>query len=145
MTSSSSSSTFYVHFSMHARVGRFPHIAPLHLTRSSAQYLSKPRRSMSFFTHSFQVFLLLPFRLTPSTSKFRQADTQSLSHLRSRCPNHLSLPLLTTSATASTFKRLYNSLLDILFFSVTPHIHRTIIFSALSNLNRSSIYLFSTE
>src|SRR5664279_3816890 len=39
---SSSSSSFYVHFSMLARVGRSPHMHPLHLTRLSAQSLFKP-------------------------------------------------------------------------------------------------------
>src|SRR5512139_837469 len=126
---------------MHARVGWIPHIKPLHLTRSCAQSHSKPRCFKSFFTHSPQVFLLLPFCLSPSTSKYLQADTQSLSLLRSRCPNHLSLPRLTTSDTSSTFKRLYTSLLDILFFRVTLHIHRTIILSALPNLCISSIFV----
>src|SRR5664279_487689 len=75
--SSSSSSSFYVHFSMLARVGRPPHMHPLHLTRSSAQSLFKPSETMSFLTHFPHVFLLLPFRLAPSTSKSLQTDTQS--------------------------------------------------------------------
>src|SRR5664279_6520989 len=123
---------------MLARVGRFPHMNPLHLTLSSAQSLFKPSETMSFLTHSLHVFLLLPFRLTPSTSRSLQADSQSSGLLRSRWPNHLSLPRLTTFDTASTSKRLCNSTLDILFFRVTPHIHLTIIFSALSNLYISS-------
>src|SRR5664279_1916323 len=84
LVSSSSSSSFYVHFSMLARVGRPPHMHPLHLTRSSAQSLFKPSETMSFLTHSPHVFLLLLFRLAPSTSKSLQADTQSSGLLRSR-------------------------------------------------------------
>src|SRR5664279_597037 len=72
---SSSSSSFYVHFfhvSTGWTVGRFPHMHPLHLTRSSAQPLFKPSETTSFLPHSPHVFLLLPFRLTPSTSSSLQ-------------------------------------------------------------------------
>src|SRR5664279_660980 len=82
--SESSSSSFYVHFSMLARVGRPPHMHPLHFTRSSAQSLFKPSETISFLTHSPHVFLLLPFRSLLPTSKSLQADTQSSGLLRSR-------------------------------------------------------------
>ena len=70
-----------------------------------------------------QVFLvLLPLLFGPTTSKFLQMDTQSSSAFHSRCPNHLSRPRLTTSATPSTPNRSFNSLLDILFLRLIPHI-----------------------
>ena len=56
---------------------------------------------MSSFTstHSFQVLL---FHLLHLASTFLQADTQSSTLLCSRCPNHLNLPRLTTSAALCT-------------------------------------------
>ena len=57
--------------------------------------------------HSFKVFLFLPLLLAPATSTFLQDDTQSSTLLRSRWPNHLNLPCLTTSATLCTPRRLY--------------------------------------
>src|SRR3989442_667665 len=56
---------------------------------------------MSSFTHSIHVFLGLPFLTPPTTSKFLHLETQSSASLRSTCPNHLSLPRLTTSSTPS--------------------------------------------
>ena len=61
--------------------------------------------------------------------------------LRSRCPNHLNLPRLTTSATLSTPRRLYKSTLRFLSFSDTPHIHLTIIRSVLSRLCRFAFFI----
>ena len=46
-----------------------------------------------------------PLHHQPSAS----ADTQSSTLLRSRCPNHLNLPRLTTSATQLIPRRLYKS------------------------------------
>ena len=43
-----------------------------------------------------------PLTSRPATSTFLQADSQSSTLLRSRCPNHLNLPHLTTSATLCT-------------------------------------------
>ena len=76
--------------------------------------------------------------LTPATTKFLQADTQSSPFLRSTCPNHLNLPRLTTYATLWTPKRLYKASLRFLSFRDTPHIHLTIMRSALSRLCRFS-------
>ena len=67
-------------------------------------------------THCSQVFLLLPRPLVPSTTNPRQADTQSSTLLRSRCPNHLNLPRLTTSATQLIPRRLHKSSLRLLSF-----------------------------
>src|SRR6184192_610057 len=54
---------------------------------------------MSSFTHSIHVFLGLPFLTPPTTTKFLHLETQSPASLRSTCPNHLSLPRLTTLST----------------------------------------------
>ena len=70
---------------------------------------------MSSFTHCSHVFLLLPRPLAPSTTSLLQADTQSSTLLRSRCPNHLNLPRLTTSATQLIPRRLHKSSLHCTF------------------------------
>src|SRR5208282_6090491 len=57
------------------------------------------------------------------------ADTQSSGCLRSTCPNHLSLPRLTTTETHSISSRLNSSTLSFLSLSLTPHIHLIIILS----------------
>ena len=77
----------------------FAHMKSLHTSLNTAHSGCKPSTFMSSSTHSFQVFLFLPLHLAPATSTFLQADTQSSTLLRSRCPNHLNLPHLTTSAT----------------------------------------------
>ena len=92
------------------------------------------------FTHSLQVFLPLPLFFSPTTSTFLQADTQSSPLLRSTCPNHLNLPPLTTSAMLWTVtpKRMYKTSLCSLSFRDIPHIHLTIIRSALSRICKFS-------
>ena len=109
---------------------------PLHISLNIAHSGCKPSAFISSFTHSYQVFLPLPAHLTPATTTFLQADTQSSSLLRSTCPNHLNLARLTTSSTLCTPKRLYKSTLRFLSFSETSHIHLTIIRSVLSRLCR---------
>ena len=65
----------------------------------------KPSSFMSSFTQCSHVFLLLPRPLAPSTTNLLQADTQSSTLLRSRCPNHLNLPCLNhISNTVNTFE-----------------------------------------
>ena len=117
-----------------------PYEVPPHTSLNTAHSECKPNTFMSSSTHSFQVFLFLPLHLTPATSIFLQADTQSSTLLRSRCPNHLNLLRLTTSSTLCTPKRLYKSTLRFLSISYTPHIHFTIIRSILSGLGRFSFF-----
>ena len=73
---------------------------------------------MSSLTHCSHVFLLRPRPLVPSTTNPLQASTL----WRSRCPNHLNLPRLTTSATQLIPRRLHKSSLRFLSFKDTPHI-----------------------
>ena len=65
---------------------------PLHISLNTAHSGCKPSAFISSFTHSYQVFLPLPAHLTPATTTFLQADTQSSPLLCSTCPNHLNLP-----------------------------------------------------
>src|SRR5450432_3420633 len=94
----------------------------LHKTLSFVMSVFNPPFLMSSLTHSRQVFLPLPFFLFP-TIRFLHGDTQSSFSFRSTCPNHLNLPLLTTSVTSTIPKRDRNLSLGILFFKVTTHIH----------------------
>ena len=82
----------------------------------------------------------MPWHFAPTISKCLQEDTQSLLPLRSTCPNHLNLPCLTTTVTASTFKRLFKSSLDILLLRLVPHIHLTIMRSVLFSRCISSAF-----
>src|SRR5881296_2193085 len=84
---------------------------------------------MSFFTHCIHVFLPPPFFTPPTTSKFLHLETQSSASLRSTCPNHLSLPRLTTSSTPSIPSPSLSSSLGLLSFRVTADIHLTILIS----------------
>src|SRR5881296_1352132 len=88
---------------------------------------------MSSCTHFIHVFLFPPFLTPPTTSKRRHSETQSSAHLRSTCPNHLSLPRLTTLSTLSIPKPFLRSLV-LLSFNVTPDIHLTMLFSVLTSL-----------
>src|SRR6266568_7498515 len=102
---------FYVRESMLERVRRFSLNKPLHISRSLAHSAFNPFIFMSPFTHSHQDFFPLPRNLDPIPAIDLQADTQSDAFLCSRCPNHLSLPLLNTTPTPSKPNRLYSSTL----------------------------------
>ena len=77
-----------------------------------------PCNYMLSFTQSLQVFLPLSTHLTPATTTL-QADIQSSTPQCSKCPNHIILPRLTTSATLSTP-------IDLLSSNEIPQIHLTI-------------------
>jgi len=84
---------------------------------------------MSFLTQSHQVFFGRPLCLIPSTSHVIQRLTQSLSSLRSTCPNHLNLLFLIIKLTGCNPKSSLSSSLFFLSFSLTPHIHLIILIS----------------
>src|SRR3989442_11749598 len=96
---------------------------------------------MSFFTHSIHVFLALPFLSPPTTFKFLHLEAQSSASLCSTCPNHLSLPRLTTLSTPTIPSPTLSSSLDLLSFRVTSDIHLTILFSVLTSLCISSTFI----
>src|SRR6188768_4321987 len=114
---------FSVCFSMHARLRRFTKFFLLHNFLSWASPTLKPKSFMSLLTHCNHVFLPLPLPTFPTTSTFEHFLTQSSSAFLSTCPNHLNLPSLTISVTASILRRFLSSSDVILFFRVTPHIH----------------------
>src|SRR3989441_12732173 len=96
---------------------------------------------MSSFTHSIHVFLDLPFLTPPTTTKFLHLEIQSPASLRSTCPNHLSLPRLTTLSIPTIPSLLLSSSLDLLSFRVTPDIHLTMLFSVLTSICISSTFI----
>src|SRR6266536_5095162 len=108
----------------------------LQVTRFCASSFRNVSFLISSTTHSCHVFLPLPF--SPSTTVALHAATQSSLFLCSTCPNHLNLPCRTTSNTHSIPNRLNNSSFVFLSFNVTPHIHLTIILSALSTYSRGT-------
>src|SRR5437867_5163109 len=112
-----------------------PTIESLQYILSCASSFLSPNSSMSSFTHFIHVFLFPPFPTPPTTSKRRHSETQSSAPLRSTCPNHLSLPRLTTLSTLSIPKPILRSLVLLLSFSVTPDIHLTMLFSVLTSLH----------
>src|SRR6188768_697134 len=116
-----------------------PKIFLFHNCLSWASPTLKPKSFMSLVTHCNHVFLPLP--TFPSTSTFVHFLTQSSSAFLSTCPNHLNLPHLTISVTASILRLFLSSSDVIIFFRVTPHIHLTIIFSVLSYLCLSSTFM----
>src|SRR6266446_5623800 len=113
----------------------------LHWARSCAISGFILRFLISSFTHSCQIFLPLPLPTFPSTSIFLHEVTHSSPSMRSKCPNHRSLPLLTTSVTHSKPNLLINSSLITLSDRVTPHVLLTIALSVRSNLLASSTFI----
>ena len=58
---------------------------PIHISLNTAHSGCKPSSFLSSFTRSIWVFLPLPAHLTPATTTFLQADTQSSPLSRSTC------------------------------------------------------------
>ena len=108
-----------------ARVRCFADMRLLHISLNTTHRVQTKLIHIIIYTLSPSL-PALPAHLTPATTTFLQADTQSSPHLRSTCPNHHNLPRLTTSATLWTAKRL-----QILSFNKTLHIHLAIIRSRL--------------
>ena len=101
----------------------------LHLQRSTASSLFSLRAWQSSRSTSFQVLFRLPLGLEPSTSYSMHFFTQS-SSFRSTCPYQRSLFCCNINAMSSTPSLSLSSLLGSLSFSLTPHIHLTILISA---------------
>ena len=73
-------------------------------------------------TQLIHIFLPLHAHLTPATTTFLQADTQSSSLLRSTCSNHLNLPHLIHALNLQKTVQIHSALPS---FSDTSHIHLT--------------------
>ena len=72
-----------------------PDMWPLQTSMNTAHSECKPSSTVSSFTHSLHVFLPLPTHLTPATTTFLQADTQSSPFLRSTCRSNKTLFIFT--------------------------------------------------
>ena len=103
----------------------------LHLLRHTASSVFNPRALQSFSTISLQVFFGLPLGLVPPTLYSIHFFTQSLSSFRSTCPYHRNLFRCSTEIMSSNWSLPLNSLLGTLSCNFTPHIHLTILISAL--------------
>ena len=102
----------------------------LHLQRSMASSLFSLRAWQSSRSTSFQVLFGLPLGLEPSTSYSMHFFTQSSSSFRSTCPYQRSLFYCNINAMSSIPSLSLSSLLGSVSFSLTPHIHLTILISA---------------
>jgi len=112
----------------------------IHLLWSVASSLFNQRASQSFSTISVQVFFGLPLGLAPSTSYSMHFFTQSLSSFRNTCPYHRNLFHCSTEIMSSNPSLSLNPLVGILSCSFTPHIHLTILISALWSASSFSSY-----
>ena len=121
-------------------VSRLPLILLLHFL-SCASFQDRPKLSTSFLQYN-QVFFGRPLCLIPSTSHVIQRLTQSLSFLRSTCPNHLNL-LFIIKLTGSNPKSYLSSSLFFLSFSLTQHnhIHLIILISVRFSFNSCSTFI----
>ena len=105
-------------------------ISFFHLLWSIASSLFKLRAWQSFCTTSFHVLFGLSLGMEPSTSYSIHFFTQSVSSFRSICPYHRSLFCCSINIISSTPSLSLNSLLGTLSFTLTLHIHLTILTSA---------------
>ena len=105
-------------------------ISFFHLPRSIASSLFKLHAWQSFCTTSFHVLFGLPLGLESSTSYSIHFFTQSVSSFRSTCPYHRNLFCCSINIISSIPSLSLNSLLGTLSFTLTLHIHLTILISA---------------
>jgi len=105
-------------------------ISFFHLPWSIASYLFKLRAWRSFCTTSFHVIFGLPLGLETSTSYSIHFFTQLVSSFRSTCPYHPNLFCCSINIISSLPSLSLNSLLGTLSFTLTLHIHLTILISA---------------
>ena len=105
-------------------------ISFFHLPRSITSSLFKLRAWQSFCTTSLHVLFGLPLGLEPSTSYSIHFFTQSVSSFRNTCPYHHNLFCCSINIISSIPSLSLNSLLVTLSFTLTLHIHLTILISA---------------
>jgi len=101
-----------------------------HLPRSMTSSLFKLHAWQSFCTTSVHVLFGLPLVLEPSTSYSIHFFTQSLSSFCNTCPYHRNLFCCSINIISSIPSLSLNSLLGTLSFTLTLHIHLTILISA---------------
>ena len=107
-------------------------ISFFHLPRNIASSLFKLRAWQSFCTTSFHFHVLfgLPLGLEPSTSYSIHFFTQSVYSFHSTCLYHCNLFRCSINIISSIPSLFLNSLLGTLSFTLTLHIHLTILISA---------------
>jgi len=105
-------------------------ISFFHLPRSIASSLFKLRAWQSLYTTSLHVLFRLPLGLEPYTSYSIYFFTQSVSSFRSKCSYHRNLFCCSVNIISSIPSLSLNSLLGTLSFTLTLHIHLTILISA---------------
>jgi len=105
-------------------------ISFFHLPRSVASTLFKLRAWQSFRTTSLHVLFGLPLGLEPSTSYSTHFFTQSESSFRNTCLYNHNLFCCSINIISSIPSLFLNSLLGTLSFTLTLHIHLTILISA---------------
>ena len=104
-------------------------ISFFHLPRSIASSLFKLHAWQSFCTTSLHVLFGLPLGLESSTSYSIHFFTQSVSSFRNTCPYHHNLFCCSIKIVSSISSLSVSSLLGILSFTLTLHIHLTILIS----------------
>jgi len=105
-------------------------ISFFHLPQSIASSFFKLRAWQSFWITSLHVLFGLPLGLEPSTSYSIHFFTQSVSSFHSTCPYHRNLFCCNINSIWSIPSLSLNSLLGTLSFTLTLHIHLTILISA---------------
>ena len=100
------------------------------LLQSVASSLFKLRAWQSFCTTPFHVLFGLPLAVEPSTSYSIHFFTQSVSSLHSTCPYHRNLCCCSINIISPISSLSLNSLLGTLSFTLTLHIHLTILICA---------------
>ena len=105
-------------------------ISFFHLLQSIASSQFNLCAWQSFCTTSLQVLFGLPLGLEPSTSYSIHFFTQSVSSFCNTCPYHRSLFCCSTKIILSIPSLSLNSSLGTLYFTLTLHIHLTILISA---------------
>ena len=133
----------HYHHNLFSKCQFLPHLARVrHLSRNeTSPHIPEncPFRLQTKQFHFIDTFfssLFAPIHtLLSSISTFIQAETQSSTLLRSRCPNHLNSPCLAPQLN-SEFSKDYKISLHFLSFKGIPHIHLTIIGSVHFKLCR---------
>jgi len=105
-------------------------ISFFHLPRSMASSMFKLHAWKSFCTTSLHVLFGLPLSLEPSTSYSIHFLSQSVSSFRNTCSYHRNLFCCSINIISSIPSLSLNSLLGTLSFTLTFHIHLTILISA---------------
>jgi len=105
-------------------------ISFFHLLRSVSFSLFRLRAWQSFCTTSLHVIIGLPLGLEPSTSYSIHFFTKSLSSFRNTCPYYCNLFCCSIKIISSVHSLSPNSLLGTLSFTLTLHIHLTILICA---------------